>query len=108
LERLAVKSGGRVVLVKTDDIDWIEAADNYVELHAGSESHLLRETLSALEARLAPAKFIRISRSIIVKHRSHQGTRTAFSRRVSGHFIKRGELTLSRGYRNKLPQLGVK
>src|SRR5262245_4978152 len=65
-ERLAVKSGGRVVFVRVDDIDWIEAADNYVELHVGKQSRLLREKLSSIETRLAPEKFVRISRSTIV------------------------------------------
>ena len=54
------------MFVKIDDIDWIEAADNYVELHVGKQSHLLREKMSVLETRLAPEKFVRISRSTIV------------------------------------------
>ena len=52
VERLAVKVGSRVVLVKIEELDWIKAADNYVELHRGKETHLLRETMSALETRL--------------------------------------------------------
>src|SRR5262249_6127607 len=59
-ERLAVKSAGRVIFVKLSDIDWIEAAHNYVELHVGKESHLLRETLNAIESRLPPDIFVRI------------------------------------------------
>src|SRR5947207_1620628 len=66
LERLAIKSSGRVIFLKIDDIDWIEAADNYVSLHVGAESHLHRETMSALSEQLLPAKFLRISRSTIV------------------------------------------
>jgi two-component system LytT family response regulator len=108
VERLAVKSGGRVVLVKTDDIDWIEAADNYVELHAGRESHLLRETLSALEARLAPGKFIRISRSVIVNADRIKELEPLFHGEYQVTLLNGVKLTLSRGYRHKLPQLGVK
>jgi len=57
-ERLAVKSSGRVVFVRVEDIDWVEAAHNYIVLHVGKESHLLRETMNSFESRLAPEKFI--------------------------------------------------
>ena len=52
--------------MKLTDIDWVEAADNYVNLHTGSESHLLRETMKAMESKLPPEQFVRISRSAIV------------------------------------------
>ena len=65
-ERIAVRESGRVILLKVDDIDWIEAADNYVCLHCGAETHVLRETMNAVEARLGPSQFVRIHRSAIV------------------------------------------
>ncbi len=65
-ERVVIKSAGRIMFLRTDEIDWLEAADNYVRVHAGAESHLLRETLGSLEARLDPAKFMRIHRSTMV------------------------------------------
>jgi two-component system, LytTR family, response regulator len=64
-ERIAVRESGRVILLKVDDVDWIEAADNYVCLHRGTETHVLRETMNAVEARL-PSQFVRIHRSAIV------------------------------------------
>jgi two-component system LytT family response regulator len=64
--RLLVKSGGRVTFVTVSDVDWIQAAGNYVEIHAGNETHLLRETLKNLEARLDPEQFVRVHRSIVV------------------------------------------
>lgn len=64
--RLAVKGDGRVVFVRTADVDWIEAMDNYVRLHVGRETHLMRETLSHLEQRLPARSFLRIHRSTIV------------------------------------------
>ncbi len=64
-DRIAVRESGRVILLKVDDIDWIEAADNYVCLHRGTETHVLRETMNAVEARL-PSQFVRIHRSAIV------------------------------------------
>jgi two-component system, LytTR family, response regulator len=67
VQRLAVKMSGRTVFVDIGDIDWIEAAENYVELHAGRASHLLHVPLSTLEKALDPAQFIRIHRSTIVR-----------------------------------------
>jgi two-component system LytT family response regulator len=63
---LIVKSAGRVVIVKTDEIDWIEAADYYACLHVNQKTHLLRRSLAELEEELDPAAFCRIHRSAIV------------------------------------------
>ena len=53
-DRFVVKSGGRIFFVRTAEIDWIEAAGNYVKLHVGNDSHLIRETMNAVEAKLSP------------------------------------------------------
>lgn len=66
LTRLTVKSDDKVVVVKTADIDSIESAGNYVAVNVGKESHILRESLNALEKQLDPDKFLRVSRSAIV------------------------------------------
>jgi two-component system LytT family response regulator len=66
LKRLMIKVSGRVVLLKTDEIDFIEADGNYAKLHVGRKAHLLREKMHDLESRLDPARFVRIHRSIIV------------------------------------------
>jgi two-component system LytT family response regulator len=66
LERLVVKSGGRVFFLRVDEIDWIEAAGNYLRLHAGQDVHLMRETMKGMETKLDPDRFVRIHRSIIV------------------------------------------
>jgi Response regulator of the LytR/AlgR family len=66
LERLVVKSRGRIFFLRVEEIDWIAAADNYVDVHLGRESHLIRETLTALEAKLDPGKFVRIRHSVII------------------------------------------
>src|SRR5262249_18846052 len=66
LHRLVANSGGRVLFLRLADIDWMEAAGNYVTLHAGKESHMVRTTMNALEPRLDPAQFVRIHRSSIV------------------------------------------
>lgn len=66
LDRLIVKTGGRVIFLRIEEVDWMEAAGNYVKLHTGNESHLVRETMSNLEQQLPSSKFIRIHRSTIV------------------------------------------
>lgn len=64
--RLAVRQGDRIRFIKVADVDWIEASGNYVVIHAGGEHPTLRETLGALEARLSPKRFFRVSRSALV------------------------------------------
>jgi two-component system LytT family response regulator len=69
LKRLAVRSAGKTVFVDVEDIDWVEAAENYVQLHAGRAEHLLHVTMNALEKSLDPGLFLRIHRSVIVNVR---------------------------------------
>jgi two-component system, LytTR family, response regulator len=64
--RFVVKSATRVVIVKADEIDWIESASNYALLHVGDKTHVLRETMRSLEEQLSPEQFVRVSRSAIV------------------------------------------
>jgi two-component system, LytTR family, response regulator len=66
LKRLAVRSAGKTELVDVEDIDWIEAAENYVEVHAGRMTRLLHVTMNVLEKSLDPKNFLRIHRSLIV------------------------------------------
>jgi two-component system LytT family response regulator len=66
LSRLAVKTPGKVLFVNVEDIDAIEAAGKYAVVHVGKENHVLRETITTLEANLPPERFLRISRSVIV------------------------------------------
>lgn len=103
--RLAVKSGGRVLLLKTEDIDWIEAADNYVNLHVGNESHLHRETMSAIETKLPPSKFLRVSRSAIVNIDRIKELQPLFHGDYTIILRNGARLTLSRSHRRKLDRL---
>ena len=64
--RILIRSPERIVFLRPDEVDHIEAAGNYLVLHAGKERHIARETMTAMERRLASAGFMRISRSIIV------------------------------------------
>ncbi len=64
--RIAARTGGRTLLVPVEDIDWLQAADNYVRLHVGGRIVLQRETLAHLADRLDPARFVRVHRSHVV------------------------------------------
>jgi len=66
LTRLMVKTAGRVIFIRAEEIDWVEAYDNYLRLHVGGKAHLLRQTMNELEAALNPEQFARIHRSTIV------------------------------------------
>ena len=105
LDRIAVKSSGRVVFVKVDEIDWVEAADNYVSLHVGSENHLHRETMASIEGQLPPEKFMRISRSTIVNMERIKELQPLFHGEYTVILRNGTKLTLSRSYREKLDQL---
>jgi two-component system LytT family response regulator len=102
-ERLVVKSAGRVCFVRIEDIDWIEAAGNYVRLHVGKEDHLLRESMSGIEARL-DARFARIHRSTIVNIERIRELQPAFHGDYAVILNDSTELALSRGFREKLEE----
>jgi two-component system LytT family response regulator len=104
LERLVVKSGGRVFFLRTDEIDWIEAAGNYVRLHLGGESHLFRETMNHMEARLDSRQFVRIHRSRIVNTDRVKELQPWFNGEHVVILQNGTRLTLSRGYRDKLQE----
>jgi len=104
LERFVIKSGGRVFFVPTCEIDWIEAAGNYVKLHVGTDEHLFRETMNAIEAKLNPDAFFRIHRSHMVNVERIRELQPWFNGEYVV-FLKNGtRLTLSRGYREKLQE----
>jgi two-component system LytT family response regulator len=104
-ERLAVKSGGKVVFVRVDEIDWIEAAGNYCRLHVGKQTHLLRETMAALETRLNPKKFVRIHRSTIMNLERVRELQPYFHGDYVVVLRDGTQLTLSRTYRQKLHEI---
>ena len=78
LTRLAVKSGDATIFLEMDSVDWIAAAENYVELHAGKMSHLVQVTMNRLLRRLDPAVFLRIHRSYIVNLKRIRTVQPAF------------------------------
>ena len=107
LDRLVVKSGGRVFFLRTDELDWIEAAGNYVRLHLGEESHLFRETMNRMETRLDSRRFARIHRSRIVNTERIKELQPWFNGEYVVILRNGTRLPLSRGYRDRLQeQLG--
>jgi two-component system LytT family response regulator len=90
-ERLVVRNNDRYDFVPVDKVDWVESANNYVLLHCGPKTHMLSETLSGLEKRLDPEKFVRVHRGRIVN----------ISRIVAAHTLMNGiyELELNTGTR---------
>jgi len=104
-ERLVFRSEGRMVVLNLSEIDWVEAASNYVRLHVGGASYLVRSTVAETEARLDPRRFVRIHRSIIVNVDRIKELKAC----NSGEFIvtlTRGkQLPASRGYRQNIEEL---
>jgi two-component system, LytTR family, response regulator len=106
LERVLVRKGEASFLLRTREVDWVEAAQNYVTLHAGGKSYMIRGTLRELEARLDPRQFARIHRSHLVNLDSvcelHPWSHGDFQ-----VVLRDGtRLVLSRRYRDRLPVLG--
>jgi two-component system LytT family response regulator len=101
-ERLIVRSGGRIYFVSIADIDWCEAAGNYVRLHVGAQTHFVRETMAHLETRLDPSRFVRIHRSTIVNLARIRELHSSFNGEYVVHLRDGTRLTLSRGFREAL------
>jgi two-component system LytT family response regulator len=106
-DRLAIRNSDRITLLQTDDIDWIEAADNYVEIHVGKQVHLMRETLSNLEQRLQPFRFLRIHRSRLVNAGRIKELHPLFHGEYELVLSDGTRLTSSRHYREVLQTLLV-
>ena len=104
-ERFAIRANGRVYFLRTEDIDWIEAADNYVILHTGQETHILRETMNSIELRLDPDRFVRVHRSRIVNMDRIRELQSWFHGEYVIILQDGTNLTLSRGYRERLLDL---
>jgi two-component system LytT family response regulator len=105
LERLVIKAGGRITFLTTDEINWIEADDKYVHLHTSKARPMVRQTLTAMEVQLDPAKFRRVHRSAIVNVECIKELQPLFSGEYSILLQDGSKLTLSRNYKDKLFEL---
>ncbi len=108
MDRIPVKTNGRVIFINVPEIDWVGSADNYVELHVGGHSHLIRDTLTKMEQQLPPERFVRISRTAIVNVERVQELQPLFHGEYSILLKTGAKLTLSRSHRDQLARLGVK
>lgn len=104
LDRLLVKSEGRIFFLSTDEIDFVEAAGNYMKLHVADETYLMRETMSGMEHRLPEERFVRIHRSTIVNLERIKELQPAFNGEFSVILKGGHELKLSRKYRRELEE----
>jgi len=105
VERLVIRSGSRISFLSVSEVDWIEAADNYVRIHAGRESHLLRDTMANLEKRLDPDQFLRIHRSRIINVRKLKQLQPLFRGEYQIMLEDGTRLETGRGYRDRVLQL---
>jgi two-component system LytT family response regulator len=103
--RLPIKSGGRIIFVDVEAIDYLEADGNYVVLHAGGQEYRTRETMNAFEERLSKTEFVRIHRSAIVNRKRIKELRPWFTGEYAVVMTSGKELTLTRSYRDRLPLL---
>ncbi len=102
LDRLIIKADGRITFLSTHEIDWIEADDKYVHLHTSKGARMVRQTLTAMETQLDPAKFVRIHRSTMVNVERIKELQPLFNGEYSLHLEDKTRLTLSRTYKDKL------
>lgn len=101
-QRFMVRTAGRIVFLKAEEVDWIEAADYYARLHAGANSYLIRESMNDLEATLDPAAFVRIHRSTIVNLDRVREMRPLFRGELVVVLSDGTQLRMSRSRRDEL------
>lgn len=104
-DRLVVRSPERAIFLRTESIDWIEAAGKFVHLHVGRAVHALRESMAELEQQLDPARFLRISRSVIVNLDRVQEVQPWFQGDYVLILTDGTRLTSTRGYRENMRRL---
>jgi two-component system LytT family response regulator len=105
LERIAVKTKERIIFLDADDINWFESQDNYVRLHRGRDTYLLRETMKSLEEKLDPARFMRIRRSTLVNVKRVKELHALFNGEYVIVLQDGTQLQSSRRYRKNLDLL---
>ena len=104
-DRILLKSSGEIFFLKAEEIDWIEAEGDYMKFHVSGRTHLMRETMARLEARLDPKKFIRIHRSTIVNIDRLRKLSPSFAGEYAVILHDGTKLKLSRGYHERIATL---
>jgi two-component system LytT family response regulator len=107
-QRIVIKADGEIVCLKPGEIDWAESAGNYVCLHVGANTHILRETITSLESRLGERQFLRVHRSTLVNVDRIKTLRPSLYGDYAILLRDGTKLTLSRGFRESvLKRLGT-
>ncbi len=104
-EKLAIKDGSDIHLVRSSDIQWVDAAGDYMCIHAGGNTHIMRITMKELEGLLNPAKFLRIHRSTLVNLNAITGAHTLGSGDMTLGLDGGVQLKVSRGFRDRVREL---
>ena len=105
IDRVVIKASGRVYFLKIEDIDWVESGGDYLSLHSGNQTHLIRETMGNFQAKLDPKKFLRIHRSTIVNIERIKDIRPLFKGDYVITLTSGKRLNSSRTYRHHLQKL---
>ena len=104
-KRISVKASGKLIFIRTDDIDYVEAADNYVKVRVSAEVHVVRDTLGAFESRLPADDFVRISRSCVLNLNRVKELKALEYGEYEVILLDGTKLRLTRGYRQNLERI---
>ena len=105
IDRVVIKAGGRIYFLMVEEIDWVEGAGDYLSLHSGNQTHLIRETMGSFHAKLNPQKFLRIHRSTLVNIERIENIQPLFKGDYVITLTSGIRLKASRGYRRELQAL---
>ncbi len=103
--RLPIKTSGRTLFLELDKIDYMESCGNHIRIHVGDSEYFTRETMNSFEERLRPYDFVRIHRSVMINRSRIQELRPWYTGEYVVILTTGKELTLSRGFRDRLPLL---
>jgi two-component system LytT family response regulator len=103
-ERITVKDGSDIQFIRVADITWVDAAGDYMCIHAAGETHIMRITMKELEAMLNPAQFLRVHRSTIVNGRVITGAQTLSNGEYLLNLEGGTQLKVSRSYKDRIRQ----
>ncbi|MEI7905973.1 MAG: LytTR family DNA-binding domain-containing protein [Bacteroidota bacterium] len=104
-ERLIVKTNGKIIFLRMNEIDWMEAAGNYVNVHVGNEAHLIRETMNNIQDQLDPQHFIRIHRGTIINIEKVKELQPYYNGEYKVVLQNNTQVILSRGYRENFKKI---
>ena len=102
-----IRSTGKVIFLRTEEIEWCQACENYIQSHSGRHSHLLRSTMMQIETQLDPVRFVRVSRSAIVNLDFVQEIRSVPARGRVIRLLNGTEINVGREYRSRLKKVLV-